>query len=72
MLSKSGTDLMPTGSENIKPEPVSEDPMYLFISPSTGSRTEQDKTQQTVTPVETAHASFTGGHHSLALLLNAV
>ncbi len=34
--------------------------VYLFISLFAGSLTEQDKTQQIVTHVETAHASFTG------------
>lgn len=37
------------------------DHTYLFISLFTGSPTEQGKTQQIVTLVETAHASFTGG-----------
>lgn len=41
-------------------KPVTGDQIYLFISPFTGSPTEQDKTQQIVTLVETAHASFTG------------
>lgn len=44
-----------------KLKPVTGDHIYLFISLFTGSPTEQDKTQQIVTLVETAHASFTGG-----------
>lgn len=41
------------------------DHIYLFISLFPGSHTEQDKTQQIVTLVETAHALFTGGSFSL-------
>lgn len=40
---------------------ASGDYIYLFIFLSAGSHTEQDKTQQIVTLVETAHALFTGG-----------
>lgn len=59
---------MPTDVEKWKLKPVSGDHTYLFISLFTGSPTEQDKTQQIVTLVETAHASFTGGPFSQSLI----
>lgn len=46
-------------------KPVTGDHIHRFISLFTDSPTEQDKTQQTATLVETAHASFTGRPLSL-------
>lgn len=51
----------------MKAKPVTGAHVYLSISPFTGSPTEQDKTQQIVTLVETAPASFTGGLLALSV-----
>lgn len=51
----------------MEPHLATDDHVYLLVFLFSGWRIEQDKTQQTVTLVETARALFTGGSFSMQL-----